>query len=177
MCQSLQLYIEKRPWCWCFHVNFAKFLRTTFFLGHLRWLLQKVCSFFFFRKTPSLVFYKKAVFKTFAKFRRKQIGWGLYFNKAAGLQLPGRCLSVNFTGFLRKGVLQNTSGRLLLFFLAASFNKLYKPIKNLKNKNTEYKPGANSIFVFIFSSNYLRDFKIHHQLQCFLYETYCCVAE
>ena len=26
----------------CFHVNIAKFLRTTFFIEHLRWLLPKL---------------------------------------------------------------------------------------------------------------------------------------
>ena len=31
--------LKKRPWHRCFPVNFAKFLRTTFFIQHLRWLL------------------------------------------------------------------------------------------------------------------------------------------
>ena len=31
--------LEKRPWHKCFPVNFAKFLRTPFFIEHLWWLL------------------------------------------------------------------------------------------------------------------------------------------
>ena len=31
--------LKKRLWHRCFPVNFAKFLRTPFFTGHLRWLL------------------------------------------------------------------------------------------------------------------------------------------
>ena len=30
--------LKKRLWLRCFHVNFAKFLRTPFFTEHLRWL-------------------------------------------------------------------------------------------------------------------------------------------
>ena len=31
--------LKKRPWNRCFPVNFAKFLRTPFFIEHLWWLL------------------------------------------------------------------------------------------------------------------------------------------
>ena len=31
--------LKKRLWCRCFPVNFMKFLRTLFFIEHLRWLL------------------------------------------------------------------------------------------------------------------------------------------
>ena len=31
--------LKKRPWHRCFPVNFVKFLRTSFFTEHLRWLL------------------------------------------------------------------------------------------------------------------------------------------
>ena len=31
--------LKKRPWHRCFPVNFLKFLRTSFFTEHLRWLL------------------------------------------------------------------------------------------------------------------------------------------
>ena len=37
----LQLYLKKRPWHRCFPVNYAKFLRTAFLSGHLRWLFLK----------------------------------------------------------------------------------------------------------------------------------------
>ena len=33
------ILLRKRPWRWWFLVNFANFLRTPFFLEHLRWLL------------------------------------------------------------------------------------------------------------------------------------------
>ena len=36
----LATLLKKRPWSRCFPVNFAKFLRTPFFLEHLWWLLQ-----------------------------------------------------------------------------------------------------------------------------------------
>ena len=38
--------IKKRLWHKCFHVNFAKFLRTPFLTEHLRWLLLQVFIFF-----------------------------------------------------------------------------------------------------------------------------------
>ena len=31
-------FIKKRPWHRCIPVNFAKFLRTSFFIEHLRWI-------------------------------------------------------------------------------------------------------------------------------------------
>ena len=37
----LQFYLKKRPWHRCFPVNYAKFLRTAFLSGHLRWLFLK----------------------------------------------------------------------------------------------------------------------------------------
>ena len=52
MCQSLLLnknaslrpatLLRKRPWHRGFPVNFAKFLRTLFFIEHFRWLLLQV---------------------------------------------------------------------------------------------------------------------------------------
>ena len=38
---GLQMYFLKRDWYRCFTVNFAKFLRTLFFIEHLWWLLLK----------------------------------------------------------------------------------------------------------------------------------------
>ena len=35
----LQLYLKKRLWYKGFPVNFVKFLRTTFYIEHLSWLL------------------------------------------------------------------------------------------------------------------------------------------
>ena len=31
--------LKKRPWHWCFPLNFVKFLRTPFYIEHLWWLL------------------------------------------------------------------------------------------------------------------------------------------
>ena len=39
LCQSLLFFLKKRLWHGCFSVNFAKFLKTHFFIAHLRWLL------------------------------------------------------------------------------------------------------------------------------------------
>ena len=55
------------------------------------------------------VFFKKGVFKNFAKFTRKQLCQGLFLNKVASLRPPTflkkrlwhRVFSVNFTNFLR----------------------------------------------------------------------------
>ena len=44
--------LKKRIWSRCFPVNFAKFLRTTFFIEHIWWLLlKKVC-----RSTQNMFF-------------------------------------------------------------------------------------------------------------------------
>ena len=36
--------LKKRLWHRCFPVNFAKFVRTPFFIEHLRWLLLKIAD-------------------------------------------------------------------------------------------------------------------------------------
>ena len=61
---------------------------------------------------------KKGVLRKFAKFTRKHLCQGLFFNKVAGLRpatllkkrLWHRCFPVNFANFLRTPFLQNTSG-------------------------------------------------------------------
>ena len=70
------------------------------------------------------VFWKKDVFRNFAKFTWKHLYQSLFFNKVTGLRpatllkkrLWYRCFSVNFAKVLRTTFLQNTSGRLLLAF-------------------------------------------------------------
>ena len=49
--------LKKRPWNWCFFVNFAKFLRTPLFMEHLWWLLLKdgIRAAFFLGDTVSHV--------------------------------------------------------------------------------------------------------------------------
>ena len=67
---------------------------------------------------------KKGALRNFAKFTGKHLCQSLIFNKVAGLRpatllkkrLWHRCFPVNFAKFLRTPFLQNTSGRLLLYF-------------------------------------------------------------
>ena len=69
LCQSFffnrpATLLKKKLWHRCFHVNFAKFLRTTFLKEHLWWLLLK-----------------KAVLKNFAIFMGKNLSWSLFLIK------------------------------------------------------------------------------------------------
>ena len=66
------------------------------------------------QKQPAEVFYKKGVLKDSSKFTGKYLYQSLFFNKVAGLWLWHRCLRVIFARFLRKPLLQNTSGWLFL---------------------------------------------------------------
>ena len=74
---------------------------------------------------------KKGVLRNFTKFTGKYMCQSLFFNKVAGLgpvtlfkkRLWHRCFSVNFAKFLRITFLQNTSGRLLLYF-AETFRRI-----------------------------------------------------
>ena len=67
---------------------------------------------------------RKCVFRNFAKFTGKHLCQSLFFNKVAVLRpatllkkrLWHRCFPVKFAIFLRTTFLQNTSGRLFLFF-------------------------------------------------------------
>ena len=42
--------LKKRAWHWCFAVNFTKFLRTSFYIEHLWWLLLFDGYFMFIAK-------------------------------------------------------------------------------------------------------------------------------
>ena len=83
----------------------------------------------FFQKQPPDVCYEKGVLKNFAKFTGKHLCQRLSFNEVAGLSpatllkkmLWQTCFSVNFAKFLGAPFLQNTSGRLLPFFLGHIF--------------------------------------------------------
>ena len=61
--------LKKRLWDWCFPVNFAKFLRTPFFIEHLRWLLLWVEALHFvkdlyiLKKVQEWTTYWKTAFK------------------------------------------------------------------------------------------------------------------
>ena len=71
MCWNLFLiqFIKKKLQHRCFPVNIAKFLRTTFFIEHLRWLLLYL--FLACGSSRLVVFYKKGVLRNFAKFKGK----------------------------------------------------------------------------------------------------------
>ena len=57
----------------------------------------------------------KGFFRNLAKFIGKHLCQGRFFNRVAGQ--GHRCFPVNFVKFLGTSFLQNTSGRLLLYFL------------------------------------------------------------
>ena len=107
LCQSLFLnkvavlrpaiLLKKRLWYRCFPENFAKFLRTPFFIEYLRWHKRiisqtknkftnkelfsptvNLLSKFFHQGNRSHVFYKKNFLKNFA---------GVFLNKVAGSEL------------------------------------------------------------------------------------------
>ena len=67
---------------------------------------------------------KKGVFENFVKIKGKHLCQSLFFNKIAGLgpatllkKRPWhRCFPLNFVNLLRTPFLQNTSGRLLLYY-------------------------------------------------------------
>ena len=79
-----------------------------------------------FRSSHQRCSMKKGVLTNFTKFKGKHLSQSLFFNKAAGLRpatslkkrLWHRCFPVNFAKFLTTPFLQNTSGRLLLRFMA-----------------------------------------------------------
>ena len=68
---------------------------------------------------------RKDILRNFAKFTGKHLCHSLFFNKVAGLRratllkkrLWHGCFPVNFAKFLRTPFLQNTSGRLLLYYI------------------------------------------------------------
>ena len=76
-----------------------------------------------FRSSHQRCSMKKGVLRNLAKFTGKHLCRCLFFNKGAGLRpatllkrrLWYRCFPVNFAKFLRTPILQNTSGRLLLY--------------------------------------------------------------
>ena len=65
---------------------------------------------------------RKGVLRNFTKFTRKHLYQSLFSDKVAGLIPWHRCFPVNFAKFLRTPFLQNTSGRLLLYFIVSFKN-------------------------------------------------------
>ena len=78
-----------------------------------------------FRSSHQRCSVRQGVLRNFTKFTGKHLCQSLFFNKVAGVRpafllkkkLWNRCFPVNFVKFLRTPCLQNTSGRLLLYFL------------------------------------------------------------
>ena len=85
------------------------------------WKIHVVPSYRIFRSSHRRCSMNKGVVRNFTKFTGKHLCQSLFFNKVAGLatllkkRLCRRCFPVNFLKFLRTLILQNTSGRLLLF--------------------------------------------------------------
>ena len=83
---------------------------------------------------------RKGVLRNFAKFTGKHLCQNRFLNKVAGLRPATllkkrhwhRCFPVNFMKFLRKPLLQNTSGRLLLSCLR-EFLAIESPLKKIKS--------------------------------------------
>ena len=63
--------VTKKLWHRCFHINFAKFLRTPFLREHLRWLM----------------FFKLTALKNFTYFTGKHLCWTLFLIKLPALQV------------------------------------------------------------------------------------------
>ena len=84
-------------------------------------LIKKLCLPLL-QKQPLGVFYKKRIFKNFAKSTKKHLYQSLMFNKVASLRLETltekrlwhRCFPINIAKSSKTPSLQNTSGRLLL---------------------------------------------------------------
>ena len=99
LCSSLFL-IKFR----CFLVNIARFLRTAFYIEHLRWMLLDLilaCE-----RSRLVVFCKKDVHRNFAKFRGK--------HKKEKKEALARCFPANFANFLRTSFITEDLQWLLL---------------------------------------------------------------
>ena len=79
-----------------------------------------VCMCVHVEKQPPEVFYKKNFLKYFAKFTGKQAP-GLRRATLLKKRLQHRCSLVNFAKFFRTPILQNTSGRLLLYVIGSCY--------------------------------------------------------
>ena len=92
--------IKKRLWYKCFHINIAKFLRTPFFIEHLRWL-------FWQKHSPGNVLQKRCS-KKFCKINRKTLVSEFLFQREK--ETPTQVLYYEFCKkIFIKPFLQNTS--------------------------------------------------------------------
>ena len=76
---------------------------------------MSVCCVYFSRSSQRCSM-KKVVLKNISKFTETTYARISFFNKVVGQRLWHRFFPVNFMKFLKTPFLQNTSGRLLLFF-------------------------------------------------------------
>ena len=135
--------LKTRPWHICSPVNFAKFFITHFLKNtsrrpfciasfislSLKHIGAELSVFGHFvglalkglkpRSSRPEVFCKKGVLRNFAKFTRKHLCQGLFFNKVASLRLWHKCFPVNFAKFLRTPFLTEHLRWLLLKILIA----------------------------------------------------------
>ena len=95
-----------------------------------------------FRSSHQRCSMQKGVLRNFTKFTRKHLCQSLFFNQVTGLRLWHWCFPVKFVKFLRTPFLQNTSGRLLLFFIKSAFFHeafaMLLPFNFTRNTNTTH---------------------------------------
>ena len=96
------------------------------------------------RSSHRRCFTKKGVLRNFAKFAGKHLCQSLFFNEVASLRLATilkkrlwyKCFPENFAKFLRTPFLQNTFGRLLLYYhqyeLSFSWNHRLADVAKLR---------------------------------------------
>ena len=90
-------------------------------------LVDHIC-----KNSLPMVFYKKDILKSFAKFTRKHLCRRFFFNKVAGLmsatlfrkKLWHRCLPVNFAKLLITPIFKNICERLLINLLLHTMNSI-----------------------------------------------------
>ena len=104
---------------------------------------------------------KKGTLRNFVKFTGKHLCQRLFFNKVAGLRpatllkksLWHRCFPVNSAKFLRTPFLQNTFGRLILYFnrterhltMENFFTKVFLTVSDYRQKAPSYSLGQRIV--------------------------------
>ena len=89
--------LKKRPWHWCFPVNFTKFLRKPFYLEHLWWLLLHIFCLHFLRIHHDY-FFQRVFESVRAQFLSGNLSWLLViylFNYNSSKSTP--CWTCNWT--------------------------------------------------------------------------------
>ena len=86
-----------------------------------RFLKTCIYSLWKIGRVPPEVFYKKRVFKNFAKFTETQLCQSLFFNKVAGSGLQFYQKRDSDTGVFLWPISQNTTGQMLLAYTEAKY--------------------------------------------------------